>query len=114
MYELRQSWHIWQLIFSAAVVKGVADPCLHRECYRTAENIILSSIHKQDSAGTDAPVLISLYGPEGKQLNDKPIPLENSSNNFERGREDIFMVEVPTAKDCGLPLTKVSHLGPSC
>lgn len=69
------------------------------------------SRQKQYYSGTDAPVLLSLYGPEGKLLSDKPLPLENSSNNFERGREDIFMLEVPAAKDCGLPLSKVRYLG---
>lgn len=51
-------------------------------------------------AGTDANVFIQFYGPDGKS---EEIPLDNRSNNFERGQEDVFKIE---AEDVG-PIYKV-------
>jgi hypothetical protein len=59
-------------------------------------------------AGTDAPVLLTVCGPDGKVLMGQPFSLENSANNFERGRTDVFTFEVPRAKDCGFPLSRVA------
>ena len=41
-------------------------------------------------AGTDANVSIEIFGEEGRKT--KPIKLDNSDNNFERNKKDIFCV----------------------
>lgn len=43
-------------------------------------------------AGTDATVSLSLKGSEGI-FGGKPCKLEDSNDNFERGKEDIFVLE---------------------
>ena len=43
------------------------------------------------SAGTDANVFFCLYGDQGKS---DEIKLENKSDNFERGQQDSFKVEM--------------------
>jgi hypothetical protein len=44
-------------------------------------------------AGTDANVFITLYGEHnGRPLNSGPLPLENSANNWERGRADTLSI----------------------
>jgi hypothetical protein len=43
-------------------------------------------------AGTDANVYIILLGATGRDSGK--LPLENSKNNFERGKKDIFVVQV--------------------
>lgn len=42
-------------------------------------------------AGTDADVLLTLYGDKG---DSGPLSLESSANNFERGQVDTFFVKV--------------------
>ncbi|KAF6256823.1 hypothetical protein COO60DRAFT_1640423 [Scenedesmus sp. NREL 46B-D3] len=44
-------------------------------------------------AGTDARVFIKLEGQSGKDSG--PLRLENSKNNFERGAQDVFHVDLP-------------------
>jgi len=51
-------------------------------------------------AGTDANVFVQFYGQDGKS---EEYFLDNKSNNFERGQEDVFKIE---ADDVG-PLYKV-------
>lgn len=43
-------------------------------------------------AGTDANVFLILYGATG--LDSGSLKLDTSKNNFERGQEDVFMVQV--------------------
>eukprot|EP00983_Pelagomonas_calceolata_P121534 1160808-Pelagomonas_calceolata.AAC.14 len=47
-------------------------------------------------AGTDAQVFVVLTGSKGKSMDMK---LENSPDNFERGRTDAFMLEIPDLGD---------------
>ncbi|XP_072029400.1 uncharacterized protein [Amphiura filiformis] len=56
------------------------------------------------TAGTDANVLITLYGEKGESGETK---LDNVENNFERNKEDIFNIK---AKDLGkLSKIKIGH-----
>jgi len=48
-------------------------------------------------AGTDANVFCVIYGPRGST---EELRLDNSKNNFERGREDVFRVR---GRDVGVP-----------
>lgn len=57
--------------------------------------------------------MLSLWGPGGALLSGAAITLENSANNFERSREDVFSLEFPMSQDCGDPLSKVGFL-PCC
>ncbi|XP_052229243.1 lipoxygenase homology domain-containing protein 1-like isoform X2 [Dreissena polymorpha] len=49
------------------------------------------------NAGTDANVVICLYGKKGKS---EEIPLDNKGDNFEKGKVDLFKVNI---QDVGLP-----------
>ena len=51
-------------------------------------------VHTSDirGAGTDANVYLIIYGATGRDSGR--LPLENSKNNFERGQEDTFTVQV--------------------
>lgn len=57
-------------------------------------------------AGTDAPVRIQIWGPNG-MLGGSEMPLNNSNNDFERSAVDTFVFDIPKEKDCGTPLQKV-------
>ncbi|KAJ9526209.1 hypothetical protein QJQ45_009677 [Haematococcus lacustris] len=57
-------------------------------------------------AGTDAPVFIQVWGPQG-MLGGSEQHLDNSRDNFEAGRTDTFLLDIPRDKDCGTPITRV-------
>ena len=59
-------------------------------------------------AGTDAAVALEVEGPGGR-LGGGPLELASAKDNFERGAEDVFHVEVPAAQDCG-PLAEVTRV----
>lgn len=56
-------------------------------------------------AGTDANVSIKLAGTNGKETGLQR--LENSKNNFERGAEDVFFLELPDLEE--LAYIEVGH-----
>lgn len=47
-----------------------------------------------------------IWGPNGMVGGSEHL-LDNSKNNFERGKTDTFVLEVPKEKDCGTPVQKV-------
>eukprot|EP00798_Chlamydomonas_sp_ICE-L_P018431 gene18431-24907_t len=47
-----------------------------------------------------------IAGPNG-MLNGAEIYLDNSKNNFEKGRTDVFNLDFPPEKDCGTPVQKI-------
>lgn len=49
---------------------------------------------------------VRLEGPGGL-LGWAEQALDNSSNNFERGQTDVFFLQVPFDRDCGVPISKV-------
>jgi hypothetical protein len=51
-------------------------------------------------AGTDANVFLILYGAGG--LDSGSLKLDTSKNNFERGQEDVFMVQVGVGEKDGV------------
>ncbi|GFH12272.1 uncharacterized protein HaLaN_07922, partial [Haematococcus lacustris] len=57
-------------------------------------------------AGTDAPVFIQVWGPQGL-LGGSEQHLDNSRDNFEAGRTDTFLLDIPRDKDCGTPITRL-------
>ena len=59
-------------------------------------------------AGTDAAVALEVEGPGGR-LGGGPLELASAKDNFERGAENVFHVEVPAAQDCG-PLAEVTRV----
>ncbi|MEV8435265.1 PLAT/LH2 domain-containing protein [Streptomyces sp. HUAS 31] len=54
-----------------------------------------------DYAGTDANVYITLYGqdPQGQPMNSGERLLDNSEDNFEKGKTDIFNLETSPLGD---------------
>jgi len=62
--------------------------------------ILTTKTANKRGAGTDSNVFIQIYGADGKT---EEIPLDNRTDNFERGKEDVFKIE---ADDVG-PIYKV-------
>ncbi len=62
--------------------------------------IITTKTANKRGAGTDSNVFIQIYGADGKT---EEVPVNNRTDNFERGKEDVFKIE---ADDVG-PIYKV-------
>ncbi|KAF5837533.1 hypothetical protein DUNSADRAFT_4226 [Dunaliella salina] len=71
-----------------------AEDALRRQSLKKYEITTVTSNIK--GAGTDAQVFVVLTGSKGKSMDMK---LENSPDNFERGRTDTFMLEIPDLGD---------------
>uniref|UniRef100_A0A7S3VHN2 PLAT domain-containing protein n=1 Tax=Dunaliella tertiolecta TaxID=3047 RepID=A0A7S3VHN2_DUNTE len=71
-----------------------AEDALRRQSLKKYEVTTVTSNIK--GAGTDAQVFVVLTGSKGKSMDMK---LENSPDNFERGRTDAFMLEIPDLGD---------------
>ena len=61
-------------------------------------------------AGTDADVYIQLFGDAGESVEKR---LDNARNNFEKGRTDVFPVDIPTVGELKRVVVRHDNSGPS-
>ena len=61
-------------------------------------------------AGTDADVYIQLFGDTGESVEKR---LDNARNNFEKGRTDVFPVDIPTVGELKRVVVRHDNSGPS-
>ena len=71
-----------------SVVLRTSDPAKAATCRYVIETLT-SDLR---GAGTDAGVSIALFGEKGET---GALPLENSADNFRRGKKDVFHVDAP-------------------
>jgi len=87
------------MVFHPTQVKQHQEPCFTTpHCWvpsctekGTASYRILVQTSDVRGAGTDSDVFITLYGPKG---DSGERALESSANDFERGKQDVFMLTV--------------------
>jgi hypothetical protein len=94
-----------------------SDACSSEQCtlFVGPNSACLSSLtydvlcHTSDImfAGTSSPVMISLFGPDGKQLQDAAIQLKPARGGFTRNSLAFSTFQVPASADCGHPLSRV-------
>ncbi|XP_071795423.1 lipoxygenase homology domain-containing protein 1-like [Asterias amurensis] len=69
---------------------GSRDPLAVRKSHKYKVHVFTGN---KRGAGTDANVFVTMFGESGEDSGERK--LTNSKNNFERGREDVFVIDTP-------------------
>ncbi|XP_022094211.1 lipoxygenase homology domain-containing protein 1-like isoform X2 [Acanthaster planci] len=82
------------------LAKGEGDGLICRDLLGSRDPLAVRKSHKykvhiftgnKRGAGTDSNVFVTIFGESGEDSGERK--LTNSKNNFERGREDVFVLE---------------------